>query len=129
MKKLNLLWLALAATVLPGCSDNSEKGPGWVDPDVPRLNDMTLSRSEMEVRDGMNDFGFDLMHQISENYDNVYKNGNVRLCVAGQRGPGIGYGGKQHFGQRCIAHCPSTALRRHRRTKHAVEQAYTFAHL
>jgi len=82
MKKLNLLWLALAATVLPGCSDNSEKGPGWVDPDVPRLNDMTLSRSEMEVRDGMNDFGFDLMHQISENYDNVYKNGNGNISVS-----------------------------------------------
>lgn len=70
-KQFFLITIGLLACGLAACSDN-EKSGGWVDPDVPRINDAKLSRSEAEVLDGLNKFGFDMMRDVSANYDEVY---------------------------------------------------------
>ena len=67
---------------LISCSDDQKVG-GWEDPDVPRLEELNLSRAEAEVLDNLNRFGFDMMHDISANYSDVYESdktgGNISV--------------------------------------------------
>lgn len=82
MKKLNLLFTVILLPMgLVSCSDDQKTG-GWEDPDVPRLEDLKLSRGEEDVLDNLNRFGFDMMHDISANYDDVYddeESGNISV--------------------------------------------------
>ena len=65
MKKLKFLITLLLPTIgLQSCSDD-EKGGRWVDPDIPAIDKVVLSRSEQNAKNGLNEFGFDLMQNIS----------------------------------------------------------------
>lgn len=71
MKKLEyLLIICLMMSGLASCSD--DKGPRGDVSDIPELKEYSLSRSEEEVKNCLNEFGFDMMHAISRNYNGVY---------------------------------------------------------
>lgn len=62
MKKITLLLCAtLAGAVLPGCSDEN-KGSVEGIIDVPTTADITLSRSEQDINEGINKFAFDFFN-------------------------------------------------------------------
>lgn len=72
MKKFKFLITSVTiAAVMTACSDDNTPNH-WVDPDVPSIKDVNLSRSEQEVRNSINEFGFDLIHAISENYETIF---------------------------------------------------------
>ena len=82
MKKFKFLITSVTiAAVMTACSDDNTPNH-WVDPDVPSIKDVNLSRSEQEVRNSINEFGFDLIHAISENYETIFDDntdGNISI--------------------------------------------------
>lgn len=90
-KTIFLITLGLLSCGFSACSDDDNVGH-WVDPDIPAIKDFSLSRSEEEVKNGINKFGFDLMRAVSQNYYGTYgadATGNITvsplsaaLCMA-----------------------------------------------
>jgi len=83
MNKLTLsLCVAAAGALLTGCSEeNSSKIDGIID--VPTTDNITLSRSEEVVNEGLNDFAFDFLNAAADKYDQVFDNaGDGNMAVS-----------------------------------------------
>ena len=66
----SFLSVAIAAGLLASCSDDSQgKFEGIID--VPVTDEITLSRSEADVNEGLNKFSFDFFNAVAENHATV----------------------------------------------------------
>lgn len=79
MKLINLLWGMSLMAVLSACSDSDNLAFDIVD--VPPLKTITLTPSEKEINNKLNETGLDIFGLMAENYDDVKtednKSGNL----------------------------------------------------